>query len=112
MGWFVHGCHLDLSFRVDNYGLSISGEGEQRYENSSVSLDTREINGLRARWTIRRASSGAELAGQLGLDVKDMRRYLDPALVKVTTKPLVVISNYREGYTIFFSIFVPDFPMC
>jgi hypothetical protein len=80
MGWLVHGGHFDLSFRVDNDGLSISGEGEQRYENSSVILDTPEINGLRARWTIWRASSGAELAGRLGLDVKDMRYYLNPAL--------------------------------
>jgi hypothetical protein len=96
-----------LSFQVDNRGISVSGEGEQRYTNSAVSLDTREIDSLPARWTICRASDAAESAGLAGLDVRDMKRYLDPDLVKVTSKPIVVI-NYYDRSGVYFSVFLPD----
>ena len=39
MGWLVHGSPRDLSFRVDKFGISISGDGEQSYTNSSVILE-------------------------------------------------------------------------
>jgi hypothetical protein len=107
MGWLVRGRQCELSFRVDNSGLSISGVGEQRYEYSSVILETREIDGLPARWSIWRASEAAELAGSFGLDVRDMKRYLNPALVKVTSKPIVVI-KYYDSSGVYFSVFLPD----
>jgi hypothetical protein len=72
MGWHVYGSQRGLSFRVDVSGLSISGEGEQRIDNP-FPLIAPEINGLSARWTIWRASEAAELAGQFGLVVRDMK---------------------------------------
>ena len=95
MGWLVHGSPRDLSFRVDKFGISISGDGEQSYTNSSVILETREIEGLPAEWTIWRASEAAELVDLFGLDARDMRRYLDRALVQVTSQP-VIITRYYE----------------
>jgi hypothetical protein len=104
MGWHVGGSRRDLSFQVDQFGLSISGEGEQRYPSSL--FDTREINGQPARWTIRRASDASEAAGLLGLDVRDMKRYLDPAVVKLTSKPIVIIKYERSHIS--FCVFLPD----
>jgi hypothetical protein len=59
----------------------------------NVHIDASEINSLSARWSIYRASEAAELAASLALDVRDMNYYLDPAAVKVTSKPIGVIKH-------------------
>ena len=94
MGWSVLGNDFRFSFEVNKDGLSVSGEGSPIYRSSlNVHIDTSEINSLSARWSIYRASEAAELAASLALDVRDMNYYLDPAAVKVTSKPIGVIKH-------------------
>lgn len=94
MGWSVLGKDFRFSFEVNKDGLSVSGEGSPIYRSAlNVHIDTSEINSLSARWSIYRASEAAGLAASLAFDVRDMKYYLDAAVVKATSKPIGIIKR-------------------
>jgi len=108
MGWTVYGTDSRFSYRVDQFGLSVSGEGRFDYR-SSLNTDMREIEGLPARWEIHRASEAAEAAAAISTDVRNMKRYLDATFVKTTSKPIGIIKYEPERPRhLGFSAFVPD----
>ena len=114
MGWSVHGTDSRFSFEVNKDGLSVSGEGRPIYRSSlNFFIDTSEIDTLPAYWSIYRASEAAELAASLALDVKDMKHYLDEAVVKTASKPVGIINHYyaedaANPRHLSFCAFLPD----
>jgi hypothetical protein len=109
MGWTVHGTDFRFTFGVNKDGLSVSGEGRPIYRSSlNVHIDMSEINSLTARWSIYRASEAAELAALLALDVRDMKYYLDAAVVKVTSKPIGIITHHDAPRHLSFCAFLPN----
>jgi len=114
MGWYIQGNDFQLDIRVDKYGLSVSGGASQVFKSSlETNIDMTETKTLPASWSIYQAAQAGELAGTLSLDVQQMKRYLDAAMVRTTTKPIGIIAyHYRLDVSnprqIGFSVFLPD----
>jgi hypothetical protein len=90
MVWTVLG-EGGLSFRVDESGLSISGDGRQVFRPAATIEGWSAIEPLPARWEIHRASEASETANLISLEVSTLKHHLDAAAVKVTTSPISII---------------------
>jgi hypothetical protein len=112
MSWTILG-EPGLSFRVDERGITISGEGRQVFRPTTTVLGCDKIETLPARWDIYRASEASETAMAFSFNLADGKHYLDVAAVKVTTKPISIITfyekiDYANPSCVIFSIFLPD----
>src|SRR5262249_29541414 len=111
--WTVIGA-AGLTFAVDEHGLSISGDGEQKCRPSAGIIgDWEKIEKLPARWTIFRATEASDLANSLSFDVSELKSYLDAGAVKETIKPIGIIQyfdklDHANPAHVSFSIFLPD----
>jgi hypothetical protein len=114
MGWFVHGTDFHFDIRIDKFGLSVSGRGNQVYKSSlDILIDTSETEALPANWSVYRASEAAELANLVSLDVLDMKRHLSAEDLQSTTTPIGVIRHHHRIDSnnprhIGFCAFLPD----
>jgi hypothetical protein len=117
MGWYIQGTDFRFDLRVDQHGFSVSGEASQVFTSSldplEIKIDMTETKTLSANWSIHRAAKAAERTSTLSLDVRQMKRYLDAAMVKITTKPIAIVAHHdrldaANPTQIGFSAFLPD----